>query len=155
MTSLFWLCNYVPHWMFRPLDILFEYWIKHVTVGHLGVVYRFCTRILYRGVPGFANDCPCGVIWRGWTACPCMLVPFGESNLKWQWVCKFGIVKTTFHYFYSRFYMYTLMLHNIMILYFHLPYFHVSSSALIFTKLPDSLLLHSRNLDTSYVASHW
>ena len=44
------------------LDILFEYWIKHVTFG-LNVMFRFSIRIFYSEVPGFATatDCHCGV----------------------------------------------------------------------------------------------
>ena len=38
--------------MFLPLDILFEYWIEYVNFGLLYVMFRFCTRIFYRGVPG-------------------------------------------------------------------------------------------------------
>ena len=37
------------------------------------------TRILYRGVPGFATDCPCGVWCRGLTICPLYVGPlFGN-----------------------------------------------------------------------------
>ena len=42
------------------------------------VMFTFPTRIFYRGVPGFATDCPCGVWCRGLTTCPCMLVHFLE-----------------------------------------------------------------------------
>ena len=31
--------------------------------------FTFHTRIFYRGVPGFATDCPCGVWCRGLTTC--------------------------------------------------------------------------------------
>ena len=37
--------------MFPPLDILFEYWIEHVTFRLLYVMFTFPTRIFYRGVP--------------------------------------------------------------------------------------------------------
>ena len=36
--------------MFQPLDILLEYWIEHVTIGLIYVMFTFPTRILYRGV---------------------------------------------------------------------------------------------------------
>ena len=52
-----------------PLDILLEYWIEYVTFGLLCVMCTFLTRIFYRGVPGFATDCPCGVWCRGLTTC--------------------------------------------------------------------------------------
>ena len=53
----------------RALDIPFEYWIEHVTFGLLYFMFSFSTRVFYRGVPGFATDCPCGVWWRGLTTC--------------------------------------------------------------------------------------
>ena len=53
--------------MFLPLDIPFEYWIKLVTIGLLYVMFRLSTRIFYRGVSGFASDCPCGAWCRGLT----------------------------------------------------------------------------------------
>ena len=52
-----------------PLDILLEYWIEHVTFGLLCFMFTFLTRIFYRGVPGFATDCPCGVWCRRLTTC--------------------------------------------------------------------------------------
>ena len=48
-------------WMFLPQDILLEYWIEHVTFGLLYVMFTFPTMIFYRGIPGLAIDCPCGV----------------------------------------------------------------------------------------------
>ena len=53
--------NYAPFWTFLSLNILFEYWIKHVTVGLIYVMFRFSTRIFHRDIPGFATDCSCGV----------------------------------------------------------------------------------------------
>ena len=37
--------------------------------GLLYVMFTFPTRIFYRGVSGFATDCPCGVWCRGLTTC--------------------------------------------------------------------------------------
>ena len=51
------------------LDIPFEYWIEHVASRLLYIMYRFSAMIFYRGVPGFATDCPCGVCCRGLTTC--------------------------------------------------------------------------------------
>ena len=56
-------------WMFPPLDILLEYWIEPVTFGTLDLMFTFPTKIFYRGVPGFAIDCPCSVWCRGLTTC--------------------------------------------------------------------------------------
>ena len=70
--------------MFPPLDILLEYWIGHVSFGLLYVMFTFPTRIVYRGVPGFATDCPCGVWCRGLTTCPLYVDPFfWKSSLTW------------------------------------------------------------------------
>ena len=55
-------------WMFPPLDILLEYWIEHVTLGLLYVMFTLPV-ICYKGVPGFAIDCSCGIWCRGLTAC--------------------------------------------------------------------------------------
>ena len=84
VTKLFWFCKCTTSWMFPPLDILFEYWIEHVTFGLLCVMFTFPTRIFYRGVPGFATDCPCGVWCSGLTTCLLYVGPlFGKSSLKW------------------------------------------------------------------------
>ena len=42
-----------------------------------------------------------------------------------------------------------------IILYFHLPYFHASVSALFFTQYFGALHLHRRSLNTSYVNCCW
>ena len=62
-----WFCRYAFYWMFLSLDILFEYWIEHVTFWLLYVMFRFSTRIFYWGVPCFATDCLCGVWCHGKT----------------------------------------------------------------------------------------
>ena len=65
---------------FRPWTFSFlEYWIEHVSFGLLYVMFTFPTRIFYRGVPGFAIDCPCGIWCRGLTTCPLYIGPrFGN-----------------------------------------------------------------------------
>ena len=53
--------------------------IEHVSFGLLYVMFTFPTTIFYRGVPGFATDCPCGVWCRGLTTCPLYVGPlFGN-----------------------------------------------------------------------------
>ena len=69
VTKRFWFCKCTTPWMFLPLDILLEYWIEHVAFGLVYVMFTFPTRIFYRGVPGFATDCPCGVWCCGLTTC--------------------------------------------------------------------------------------
>ena len=54
------------------------------------------------------------------------------------------------------FYCFTfiVMPHNMIILYFRLPHFHVSNSASFSTWYPSTLILHRRNLDTFYGINH-
>ena len=82
VTKLFWFCTCATPWMFPPLDILLEYWIEHVTFGLFYVMFTFPARILYRGVPGFATDCPCGVWCRGLTTCPLYVGSFFGNLVK-------------------------------------------------------------------------
>ena len=60
-TTQFWFCKCALLWMFPPPDIPFEY----VPFGILDVMFRLSTSIFYRGVPGFATDCPNS----GWWSC--------------------------------------------------------------------------------------
>ena len=119
-----------PPWMFLPLDLIFDYWIEHVTFGLVCVRFIFSTRIYYRGVPDLATDCPCGVWCHGFITGSCMLVHVleiyscsGFVNLtKWR---------TTFPLFLIRFvyYVFTYILMCLETMIPYLPDFHVSSSA--------------------------
>ena len=60
------ICVQIMAWR---LDIFLVYWIEHVTFGLLYVMFTFPTRVFYRGIPGFAADCPCGVWCGGLTTC--------------------------------------------------------------------------------------
>ena len=121
--------------MFPLLDILLEYWIEHVTIGFLYVIFTFPTGIFYRGVPGFATGCPCDVGCRGITTCLLCWSIFWKSSLKWWSVCKFVIKENNFfHCFTSlclavRYYftfVYMIFMSQIML------YFLYSTSVLIF-----------------------
>ena len=46
-TRLFWFWNCTSPWKFLPMALVFDYIILHVTFG-----------FVFRGVPGFATDCP-------------------------------------------------------------------------------------------------
>ena len=61
VTNWFWFCKCAPPWIFPQLDIPFECWIERATFGLFYGMFRLSTRIFYRGGPGFATDCPCGV----------------------------------------------------------------------------------------------
>ena len=133
--------------MFPPLDVPFEYWIEHVTFGLLYAMFRFATMIFYSEVAGFGTDRPCG----GWCQRLTLHLPpvcwstVWKSNLKWYLVglkvwCN---AEQRFHCCWLYF-TYILMHHDMIILYFRLPYFHVPNS---------TLFLHKWNIDTFYWVS--
>ena len=66
--------------IFPLLNTLLEYWIKHVTFGLFSHVY-INTRIFYRGVPGFAIDCPCSVWCCALTTCLLYVGPIFRNLL--------------------------------------------------------------------------
>ena len=83
-TKYFLFCKCASPWMFLPVDIPSEYWIEHVTFGHLYVMFRFSTRKYYRGVSVFANDYPC-VIWcRGLNTC-LLYIGLLFGNIVWKY----------------------------------------------------------------------
>ena len=54
------------------------------TFALLCVMFRFFTRIFYRGVPGFATDCPCSVWCHGLNHLPSVWwSTFWKPSLKW------------------------------------------------------------------------
>ena len=118
--------------MFPPLDMCFECWFEHVTFRLLYVIFRFSTGVFYKGVPGFANDCPRDIWCSGLTTC-CILVHSFTIQFKMivgLYVWHNG--QQFFHCFRLCF-IYILMPHSMIILYFCQPCFHVLDSALFFT----------------------
>ena len=75
IIGIFMAINYL---FIYTLSFLLEYWIEHVSFGLLYVMFTVPIMIFYRGVPGFATDCPC--VWcRGLTSCPLYVgPPFGN-----------------------------------------------------------------------------
>ena len=99
-------CDY--HWVFMAINYLLIYTLGFLYISNSGsanaqrpgcfcpwtlslniglnmfpldsfVMFTFPTRIFYRGVPGFATDCPCGVWCHGLTTCPLYVGPlFGN-----------------------------------------------------------------------------
>ena len=63
--------------------LVYSLWFEHVIFGLLYVIVRIYTRILYRGVSGFATDCPWSVRCRGLTTCLLYIGPLFE-NLVWN-----------------------------------------------------------------------
>ena len=75
-------CNISPARMFLSLDLLSEYRIQQGAVGPLYVT----SWIFWRGVSGFATDCPCSVWCRGLTTCLLYVGPlFGNRPLNKSW----------------------------------------------------------------------
>ena len=139
--------------MFPPLDILFEYWIEHITFRLLCAMFIFSTSIFYTGVP-ICNWMPlqCLVPWINHLPPVCWST-FWKSSLKWWCVCKFGTMENNFFYCFSFItcciYLYILLPHNMIILYFCLPYFYVSNSALCL----HSTLVLSFYIDVDFILS--
>ena len=105
---------------------------------------------LLQGVPDFAADCPCSVWCRGLTSCILYVGPlFG--NLVWKDISFVSLTwwRTTFSLFWYV-YTYIVMPYNMIILYFHLTYFHVWNSALLFTYYSGTVFLHRRSLGAFY-----
>ena len=117
--------------MFLTLDILFKYWIEHVTFGLLYVMFRFPIRIFYKDVPGFATDC---LLYVG----PLL------GNIAWN-DSGFDITENNVSIVLNYAFAYNLMSHNMIIHYFRLHYFHVLNSALFCTEYTGTLLLHRRS----------
>ena len=137
----FWFCNYAH----LPLDILFEYWIDHATFGFgfVNVMFGLSTRMFDMGVSGFATNCHRSVWCHRVTNCLLQICPlFGD--LVWN-----NNRFVTFHCFQVCF-TYIVMPHYMMILDFHLPYFHITNSALFFTEYSSTLFLQRCRLDTFY-----
>ena len=71
-----------PSWMFLSLDIIFEYWIEHVTFRLLYITFRFSTGIFYRQVTSFATVCTC--VWRHGLTNSLLYVGLLFENLIWK-----------------------------------------------------------------------
>ena len=135
-TRHFAFCNLSPSRMFLSLDILPEYRIQH-TIGLLYVTFIYSTRIFYRGVSGFATDCPCGVWCRGLTTCLLYVGPlFGYLLLNNSWAVGLTCWIVNSHYFFLYFDIY-----NCICLY--TSYYFLAVSSILNT-------FHRRSLYTFY-----
>ena len=78
--------NPSPPRMFLSLNLLSENRIQHGAIGPLYVTSSYSTWIFFRGVSGFATDCPCDVWYRGLTTCLLHVgPPFGNRFLNTSW----------------------------------------------------------------------
>ena len=111
-TRHFAFCNPSPSRMFLSLDLLPEYRIQH-TIGLLYVTSIYWTIIFYRGVSGFATDCPCGVWCRGLTTCLLYVGPlFGYLLLNNSWAVGLTCWIVNSHYFFLYFDIYNCICLN-------------------------------------------
>ena len=111
-TRHFPFCNLSPSRMFLSLDLLPEYRIQH-TIGLLYATSIYSTRIFYRGVSGFATDCPCGVWCRGLTTCLLYVGPlFGYLLLNNSWAVGLTYWIVNSHYFFLYFDIYNCICLN-------------------------------------------
>ena len=109
--------------MLQTWAFYFNLWLNMLPAWLLYVMFRFSTRIFYRGVKGFATDCPCGVERLLYVA-SCTLVLFW-GNLVWNY-CRFvSLMENSFFMFWFCF-TYILIPHIKILLNFHSPYFRVS-----------------------------
>ena len=83
----------------------------------LYVMFTFPTGIFYRGVPGFATDCHCGVWCRGLTTY-LLYVDLLFGNLVWNDSSFVNWQKGKNNFLCCFWLFYTLMPHNMIILYF-------------------------------------
>ena len=96
-----------------------EYWIDHVAIR----VFNnnkliFPIRIFHKGVPGFATDCPWGVLCRGLTTCLLYVGPLFDIS-KQQFLCNYGITENTVFivsdYIHAHVFAYILISRNIIL----------------------------------------
>ena len=117
--------------MLLSLNILFEYSTEQVTFGLLCVMFRFSSRMFCKGVSGFATGCPCDVWYRALTTCLLYVGPL-LGNLVWSNSRFVNLTKWINFHCFSHVLHIGIMHHNMIILYFHYLYSHVSNSASFF-----------------------
>ena len=118
------------------------YWILDLTcyLRTPYVTFRFSTRIFYRGVPGFATDCPLRCL-------PCV-GPFWRSSLKWLLVYNGERPFIVFNFVCTHVFTYIFIPHNMIILIF--IYLFSRLKKCIFSMYSVNLLKYRRKLDALY-----
>ena len=128
---------------FRKLD-----WTRHIA-HDINIKFIFSTRILYRGVPGFAIYCLRGVRCCGLKTCllyVCYLLEiqfYTIFGLK-VWYNGKRIFFIAFIYVFPTVLEYVLISHNMMITRFYLFCYHVSNIIHIFAKYSWTIKIHWR-----------
>ena len=118
-----------------PLGIPFVHWIEHITFGLLYVMFRFSTKVFYRGGPGFATDF-LAVFWYTCLVCVGPLL-----KIKFEMIIAWHNGDQLFHCFRLRS-TYSLIPHKVMILYCRLPCFDILNMILFFTQYFGTPILH-------------
>ena len=92
--------NPSPPRMFLFQDLHSEYRIEHGAIAPLYVTSSYSTWKFYRGVSGFATDCPCDVWYRGLTTCLLHVgLPFGNRFLNTSWAVGLTYWIVCLHFF--------------------------------------------------------
>ena len=139
--------NPSPARMFLSLDLLSEYWIQHGAIGPLYVTSSYSTWIFWRGVSGFATDCPCDVWCRGLTTCLLHVgPPFGNQFLNTSWA-----VGLTYWIVYLHFFVFWHM--QLYVLIHHVIFGFIFTSWIFFIFSSTPVLTSS--IDVVFVLSIW
>ena len=135
--------------MFLSLDLLPEYRIQH-TIGLLYVTSIYSTKIFYRGVSGFATDCPCGVCCRGLTTCLLYVGPlfvYLLLNNSWAVGLTYWLVNSHY-YFFLYFDIYNCICLNTSYYFLAVP--SISNIVPFFIKCPCTKTFHRRSFYAFY-----
>ena len=138
-------CSTIPH-----LPGCFCHWtffqnigFKHGAIGPLYVTSSYSTWIFFRGVSGFATDCPCDVWCRGLTTCLLHVgPPFGNRFLNTSWAV--GLTNWIVYLHLFCILTYVLIHHIIFWLYLYLL------NILYFFKYSCTNIFHRRSVCTFY-----
>ena len=139
--------------MFLPPDLLSEYRIQHGAIGPLYVTSSNWTWIFFRGVSGFATDCPCGVWCRGLTTCFLHVgPPFGNRLLNNSWAVGLTQWIVYLHFFcFLTYAIISVLIHHIIFRLY--PYF--LDIVLYFFKYSCTNIFYSRSLYAFYKRRHY
>ena len=130
--------NPSPPRMFLSLDLLWEYRIQHDANGPFYVTSSYSTWIFFRGVSGFATDCPCGVWCRGLTTFLLHVgPPFGNRIFKKQLGCRFDIMDKKSYFFVFWHAIIYVLIHQIIFR------FYLFSSTFVLTSSIDVVFILS------------
>ena len=128
--------------------------ISDGAIGPLYVTSTYSTWIFFRGVSGFATDCPCGVWCRGLTTCILHVgPPFGNRLLNKKLVCRLDSMDNISSFF-GRYVFWHMQLYmSWYIISFFRFYLYFLNIVLYFFKYSCTNIFHRRCLYTFYTDS--